>query len=184
MIYEIEDISTDKASGHTYVLVRFWTDEAARTRGDAPILVNDFLMQLRPTGERVVTDEQGRWKRKDGSYIDWNSPQAPEFIDKADLETEPFERDILQEMAAGIERYIVRAEAEQFRGDHTHRDGSPPMEVAGQVVPQGRFDLELDASHDPHGVLAHPRVTDLKEQIAIRKLQSLTSGAPDGETQP
>lgn len=169
MVYEIEDISTDKASGHTYVLVHFWPDAIARARGDAPVLVNDFLMQLRPTGERVVTDSQGRWKRKDGSFIELSGPDAPEFVDRAELEIETFERSVTLEIAANIERFLQRAERDQYLGDHTHRDGSAPMVVKGQIIPQGKFDLDLDDAHDPYNVLKHPDVSALKEQIAARK---------------
>ena len=45
---KIIEVSTDKKTGHTYVLVHFWRTKAARGRSDPPYLIEDFLMDLRP----------------------------------------------------------------------------------------------------------------------------------------
>jgi hypothetical protein len=58
MLYPtIIEVSTDKATGETYVLVKFWKTKAARGRRDPPFLVNDFVMVLRPTGDRDLRKE-------------------------------------------------------------------------------------------------------------------------------
>jgi hypothetical protein len=43
---KIVEVSTDKATGGTFVLARFWKTKAARTRGDKPYLTNDFVLAV------------------------------------------------------------------------------------------------------------------------------------------
>src|SRR3990172_5631185 len=99
MVYTKLEVSTHADSGHTYVLVHFWADAAARDRGEAPSLVNDFLMQLRPTGERIVPNAAGHFQLKDGSFISREEivaraplipPPRPE-----EFERESFTRDLV-----------------------------------------------------------------------------------------
>ncbi len=47
----IIEITTDKRTGETYVVARFWKTKAARARKDTPFLVEDFVMPLRPAGD-------------------------------------------------------------------------------------------------------------------------------------
>ncbi len=107
MFYKIAEVSTDKASGHTYVLVHFWRDKA--DRGKPPDRINDFLMQLRPAGTRLV------------------DPDEPE------LGRVVFDRDLPSEIKANIKAYWTRAEAKAFPTDHTspaiQRDQSDPHGV-------------------------------------------------------
>jgi hypothetical protein len=42
----IVEVSTDTATGGTYVLARFWKTKAARGRRDKPFLVNDFVLDM------------------------------------------------------------------------------------------------------------------------------------------
>ncbi len=141
MIYKIVEVSTDKASGHTYVLVHFWRRKADARANKPPRRVNDFLMQLRPTGVRVVTDANGWFKRKDGVFIDPETldPEVPE----PEWERENYDRDVPAEIRANIEAYWERAEAKDFPAEH-----SDPR-------------IKRDNS-DPHGVLARPDVAALK----------------------
>lgn len=158
MIYTIQEISTDKLSGSTYVLVHFWPDAQSRHRGDTPSLVNDFLMQLRPTGSRIVTDAEGRWKRIDGSYID-----PLEAKPNDDFEREQIVFDPAAEIAANIAAYITRATQKNYSGDHTG-DASKPFFVAGERIAQTHYVIERDDS-DPHAVLAHPGVLAMQSEI-------------------
>ncbi len=48
---KIIEVTTEKKTGETYVLVHFWRTKAARTRGDLPFLIEDFIMRLRPGGD-------------------------------------------------------------------------------------------------------------------------------------
>ena len=149
MFYKIIEVSTDKASGHTYVLVRFWRDKAALDAGKPPDRTNDFLMQLRPTGERVVTNAQGWPKRKsDGKFID------PKTLDPAkpdpEWERETVDRDLPTQIKANIEAYWERAEAKNYPADHHNQR------------------IKRDLS-DPYGVLARPDVTAL-EGVAVERL--------------
>ncbi len=142
MFYKIVEVSTDKSSGHTYVLVHFWRSKGDKARGDAPHRVNDFLMQLRPTGVRVVTNAEGWPKRRSGG----------KFVDPATLDPdkpepewgrETFDRDPPTEIKANIEAYWERAEAKGYPADHANAS------------------IQRDNS-DPHGVLARPDVAALR----------------------
>ncbi|KKN25020.1 hypothetical protein LCGC14_0889020 [marine sediment metagenome] len=141
MFYKIVEVSTDKASGHTYVLVHFWRRKADQKAGKPPDRINDFLMQLRPTGERVVTNAQGWLKRKDGVFVDLATlgPEKPE----PEWERETFDRDLPAEIKANIEAYWERAEAKGYPPDHANAS------------------IRRDNS-DPHGVLARPDVVALR----------------------
>jgi len=143
MFCKIIEVSTAKASGHTYVLVHFWRDKANFDAGKPPARVNDFLMQLRPTGQRVVTNAEGWLKRKsDGVFIDPATLEREK--PEPEWEREIFDRDLPVEIRANIEAYWPRAEAKGYPSDHTsHR-------------------IQRDNS-DPYGVLARPDVIALKE---------------------
>ncbi len=142
MLYRIVEVSTDKASGHTYVLVHFWGEKAAFNVAKPPDRINDFLMQLRPTGERIVTNTAGWPKREDGVFVDPETldPEKPE----PKWEWETFDRDLPAEIKVNIEAYWHRAEAKGYPANHTSRY------------------IQRNES-DPHGVLARPDVTVLRD---------------------
>ena len=145
MLYKIVEVSTDKASGHLYCLVHFWRRKADVRANKPPRRVNDFLMQLRPTGQRVVTDAQGWLKRKDGVFVD------PATLDlekpEPEWERETFNRDLPAEIRANVEAYWERAEAKGYPADHTNAS------------------IKRD-NNDPHGVLARPDVVALRGKEA------------------
>ncbi len=146
MLYRIVEVSTDKASGHLYCLVHFWRRKTDQAKGKPPDRINDFLMQLRPTGERVVTNAQGWPKRKDGVFIDpaMLDPEKPE----PEWERETFDRDLPAEMRANIEAYWGRAEEAEAGGKPYPANHTSPR-------------IQRDNS-DPHGVLARPDVAALR----------------------
>jgi hypothetical protein len=128
MRYQIQEISTEAATGLTYVLVHFWIDEAARLDGDPPDLVNDFRMQLLDEAERVVTNGDGWLKRlSDGVFMD---PETLEPDDETEWERETYTVDTPAVVLANIEAYIERAEARGYSGDHTG-DASKPFRIGG-----------------------------------------------------
>ena len=90
---KIIEVSTGK--GHTYILVHFWQTEAARTGGGPPYLIEDFLMQLRPIGTRL---------------LDEGNPLAG---------SETYDRDLPAEIKENIRAYIVEAEKHDYRGDNS-----------------------------------------------------------------
>ncbi len=141
MLYRIEEVSTDKASGHTFVLISFWRRKADARAKKPPRRVNDFLMQLRPTGVRIVTDGNGWLKRKDGVFVDPDTldPEKP----PPEWERETYDRDLPAEMKANIEAYWERAEAKGYPADHSSSR------------------IQRD-DNDPHGVLARPDVAALR----------------------
>ena len=109
MLYKIVEVSTDKASSHAYVLVHFWSRKADARAKKPPDRSNDFLMQLRPTGARLLDP------------------------DKRGLGAETFDRDLPAEIKANIEAYWERAEARGYPPDHANasikRDNSDPHGV-------------------------------------------------------
>ena len=147
MFAKIIGLGTDKATGHTYILVHFWQDKAAQSK--APDRINDFLMQLRPTGERIATNAQGWFKRKsDGKFID------PATLDPQkeppEWERETVDRDLPAEIWANIEAYWDRAQAKSYAADNTDTR------------------IQRDKS-DPHGVLARPDVAALEGNAVVDK---------------
>ncbi len=136
MLYKILQVSTDRATGHTYVLVHFWRDKADQILGKEPDRVNDFLMQLRPTGVRIVTNRDGWYKRlNDGVFVN------PETLDpdepQPEWERETIDRDLPTEIKANIEAYWERAESGGFPANHTNRaiqrDNSDPHDVLARA---------------------------------------------------
>jgi hypothetical protein len=59
MFYKIVEIATAKKARETYVLVHFWEKAQDMARGKPPVLINDFVMALRPT----VLTEAGETER-------------------------------------------------------------------------------------------------------------------------
>lgn len=144
MLYpKILEVSTDKATGATYCLVRFWLTEAARAQGKTPFLVEDFVMQLRPTGTRLID---------------------PDDETKG---TESFAIDVPAAINANIARYIVRAEQHGYQGDNTSRKATASMSFkvgGGTVRKKGAriFTPIVRDQSDPHGILAKPEVKDME----------------------
>ena len=140
---KIIELRTDRATGHAYLLIHFWQTKAARTRGDPPFLIEDFLMQLRPTGTRLIDE------------------------DNPALGTVPFDRDLPAEIRGNIRAYIAEAEQHSYRGDNSSRNatGGEFFAKGRMVRPSGRpiTRIERDSS-DPHGVLAKPEVVALRDK--------------------
>lgn len=133
MRYQVQEVSTEDETGLTYVLVHFWDTLTAAQRGDPPVLVNDFLMQLQDQGTRIVTNEDGWFKRlSDGVFID---PETLEADDQTEWEREAYRVDAPAVVQANIEAYIVRAAARNYSGDHTG-DATKPFRIDGVVQPQ------------------------------------------------
>ena len=141
MFYKIVEVSTDKASGHTYVLVHFWLTRGDFSRNKPPFRKNDFLMQLRPTEERAVTNIDGWPNAQNGTFIDPSTLGLDQPQPEWELET--VNRDLPAEIKANIEAYWQRTLIKPLPLDHTN--------------PR----IQRDES-DPHGVLARPDVTALR----------------------
>lgn len=118
MFYKIVEVSTDKASGHTYVLVHFWRKKENHQAGKPPVRINDFLMQLRPMATRLIDP------------------------DKPELGRETFDRDLPTQIKANIEAYWDRAETAEktdtpYPADHRNqrieRDDSDPHGVLARA---------------------------------------------------
>lgn len=144
MLYaRVIELSTDVASNEVYLLVRFWKTRGARGRDEKPYLIEDFIMQLRLVGTRMV---------------DPNDPSRG---------VENYNRSLRLEIRENIRNYIEEAERLGYEGDNT--SGSTVtgnsfsvggVEVRGKGVPVGRPRVR-DMS-DPHGVMAKPEVAALR----------------------
>jgi len=141
LFYIIDEITTEKVVGHTYLSVRFWADKAVFDAGNPPLLVNDFVMQLRPTRRERVTNRDGWWKRlSDGVFID-PATLDPDLTYEWEMET--VDVDVPAVIRANIEAYWYRA---QLRGDR-----------GSKTDPR----IQRDA-RDPHSILSRPDVTALR----------------------
>lgn len=161
MYYRIAEVSTAETSGLTYVLVEFWAVRADFNAARPAKLTEEFLMQLRVTGRRIVTNADGWYKMAGGTFVD------PETLDPAEpqpeWERETFIRDVPAEIRANVEAYWKRtAEPQKLSGDHTS-DVTKPLFKDGKLVFQRPTTVlvERDAS-DPHNILKRADVVALR----------------------
>lgn len=98
---KVVEVSRDRATGETYVLVDFYPTRVAKLAGTGAVLREEFVMQLRPT--YTISDS-------DGSVT----------------ATGPI--DVRAEMLANIQDFIARAERNGWRGNLTQeRAGRPRL---------------------------------------------------------
>lgn len=136
MFVEVAEINRLKDTDSIYLLVHFWRSEADALAGDPPLLTNDFIMQLRRTGERVVTDAEG------------NQGVETFTLSRAEL---------FADVRANVVAYMRRAREKRLTGDHTG-DASKPLFVNGKRVVQRVSQVfERDNVNDSDGVLAQLR---------------------------
>lgn len=141
MFYKIVELANAKKTGHLYVLVHFWPDKKAY--GKPPVLINDFLMQLRPTSTQVVTDDRGYLRTVSGRWVRVGA-RVQDYPDDP-WERETVDVDLVGGIKGNIEAYWRRAQARGEEGDHS--------------APAFRS-IERD-NKDPHGVLK-PEVVALR----------------------
>lgn len=158
MFVELAEISRLKGTNSIYLLVHFWRSQADADAGQPPLLTNDFIMQLRRTGERVVTDANGNMKRLDGVFV------APEDVTPEDeaigWEREAFTRtrsEIFAEVRANVVAYVRRAVAAKRTGDHTGDPSKPLFEDGRLIVQRVSQVFERDDVNDSAGVLQQLR---------------------------
>lgn len=158
MRYRIDEISNEVSTGATYVLVSFWNTDVEQKADDPPILVNDFLMTLRDTAERIVTNHAGWLKRlSDGVFID---PATLAADDATVWEFESVTIDVPAQIQANIEGYIVRATAKDWAGDHT-ADASKPFYEGGALRAQRPSLMYERDAVDRNGVTSRTDVQSL-----------------------
>lgn len=134
-VYQIQEVKTETRFGETYVLVHFWPDRASFA-SKPPTIVESFVMQLRPTYRRMVTDAEGRTLRESGY---WASPHAPNITVDPPV-YEEIEADTATEIKENIERFLKKAK--DWKGD----------------LSDSR--IKIDSS-DPHDILSKPDVSNL-----------------------
>lgn len=157
----IHELGTVKATGHTYVQATAWHSKADYLADRPAWLTEEFLMALRPTGARIVTNAEGWLKTADGKFVDPATlgPGTPE----PEWALETFTRDVPAEIRANVTAYFVRARVLKLAGDHTS-DATKPLYKDGVLVPQKASSplIERDTS-DPHKILERPDVQVLKD---------------------
>lgn len=155
---KIVELSTDEATGETYMEVWFWESKAARARGDVPFLMEDFIMPLRVFA--LVPPP-----------FDEDEPVG----NLPDVEPDLAERGppviVLRDTPADIEaiiaRYVERAEARGYRGDNTsgNANASQAFSVGGVEVRKDGGRVEAPRARndsDPEAVLSRPEVAALR----------------------
>ena len=139
MLYKIIEVSTAKAVGETYVLVHFWLDKRAYQDGKPPYLINDFIMQLRPTGLVRPDDDT-----------------PPQLV----------QRDVAGELKTNIAAYWERSQVVGRRGDHSNSaawsgaalyEGNKLLRPANKMAKQH---FVRDTS-DPNSILSRDDVKEL-----------------------
>lgn len=167
MLYRIVEISTEKSTGLTYLLVHFWLDEASHDKGDEPVLVNDFLMALADEAERIVEDANG-WRAVNGVFELPYEEIDGEWVEKRkEWDRETVKVDVPAIIKANIERYWTTAETKQWRGDHTADMTKPFYEGEKRIQQRAVAVFERDAS-DPTGVIARADVAAIKDQPIVK----------------
>jgi len=167
MYVELAEVNRLKGQRAIYLLVKFWRSEAWATAGNEPDLVNDFIMQLRRTETRIVTDANGWLKRADGGFVG-PAPLDPEKPEPGwERETITKTRaQLLGEGRENIRRYAREAVKNKWRGDHTG-DATKPFFVDNQRIQQRVSQIfEREDVDEGDGVLALLRaVRGRKESI-------------------
>ncbi len=161
MYFHIAEVGTAKATGLMYLLVRFWRSKADHDAGKRPRLTNDFLMQLRPTGRRIVTRADGWLKLLDGTFVNPEA-EATREIPGDQFERETYTVDVRAQIVGNIRRYWQEAKAAQLSGDHTG-DATKPLYRAGQLVAQRPTPAIARDLSDPHRILERADVDGLRD---------------------
>lgn len=153
MYVEFAEINRLKDTNNIYMLVHFWRTQSDADAGQPPMLTNDFVMQLRRTVDRIVTDAAGRLKRADGIFV------APGDVTTQDEQIgwtrETISRtrgEVFADVHANILGYARAAVAVRRTGDHTG-NATKPLFEDGRLIPKGEQVLERDNVNDADGVL-------------------------------
>ncbi len=150
--YRIIEISTERRSRETYLTVWFWRQRADYDAGKPHVHLNDFIMTLRPTAQRIVTDAQGRWKRDDGRFIDVTALTEREQVEAASwqFETETATVDVRAAIRVNISAYAKRWAEAARQGKPYPTDYRDPRILLDEI--------------DPHRILERQDVQTLKDR--------------------
>lgn len=135
MLYQIREISTIVGGGRVgalYTIADYWLSRADFDPGNPPYYSEDFVAQYRTQGRRVVTDAQGRLRRRDGVFVAIDDITEPDKAIGWDRET--VARDVVAELREDIERHWFRVVVPNgLSGDQTRKK----LWVRGRADPQG-----------------------------------------------
>ena len=137
----IKEISTVEGTPLIYVLIHIYTSEGSYNTGKDPIGDNDFLMDLYPTGERIVQNSQGWYKRLDGTFI---NPVL--IVGDEEWERETFNNDLATQIQDNVGNYLGR------RDKVKNRKGKFPSNHSSHIK---------TSQDDPRGILVKSEVQDL-----------------------
>ncbi len=165
MRYEAEVHGTVKGTALTYVLVRYFANDADRE----PTLTEEHLMQLADEGERIITNEDGHWLLADGSYLDPAklNPVEDELVTEYEFQRETYKRDVIAEMSDSFMRRWERAVEGKQSGDWTG-DATKTAYVDGKPVVQRKSVIVETDDSDPKGVLARADIESIKKPREVK----------------
>ena len=140
----IKEVSTVEGTPLIYVLVHVYVSKGSFESGKDPIGDNDFLMDLYPTGQRIVQNTQGWYKRLDGTFI---NPVL--IVGDEEWERETFNNDLASQIQENIGDYLGRREKVKNRKDKFPKHHSSHIKTS---------------KDDPRGVLVQSDVKALVGQ--------------------
>lgn len=132
MLAKIIEISTLVGTPMTYVLIHIWSSKAAQKRGEEPSGDNAFVMDLVQTEQRMVEDNQGRYKRTDGVFVHPDRATGDE-----EWEQETFRIDVPEEIKGAIEAYLASRLKKVGTEDEYPAFHARPAMVRSQDDPRG-----------------------------------------------
>ena len=154
--FRINEVSTIRNTGDTYVHVDFWRRKAHFDAGDLPFLTNTWYMHLRPL-QGVRRRKDGFLEKTDGTYI---HPAAAASVHHTEFRYETG-WDIRAKILNAIVKYWRWARTEGYSGDHTE-DTTKPLKKKGALVKQGEKRNVIRNNSDPNRVLERPDVVGLR----------------------
>lgn len=163
MYIHIKEVSTAKDTGLTYILADFWRTKTDYDKGQKAFLTNDFLMQLRPTGQRIIMRADGWLKLTSGDYISPRIAQAKEEVgEKLSYEREAVTNDLRTQILDNIRNYWQSMKDSGLSGDHTG-DSTKPLYWRDKLVVQKPTPAIVRDDSDPHQVLEREDVVGLRD---------------------
>ena len=115
MRYRIARIDNADAPGNPLVIdVEYWRDDldAGKTPPDRQ---NTFVFSMVRFGTSLVTDDQGRVRRRDGTWVDTAVERMPP---REELMVVDVEIDVRDRVLRTIKRYWRDAEKKRYPADH------------------------------------------------------------------
>jgi hypothetical protein len=165
MPWRIVSLATVRGTEALHVLVDFWPSEDALKQGEKPHLREEFVMELRAQGERVVTDNDGNCLLADGTAI--TPEDAHERLRRGEqlvFQRETFGLTPKEQMVNNIAGFVAMAERDKISGDYT-LDSSKPYFLDGKKINKRAVDVfAIDHVADPKGLKQDAGIIELVQK--------------------